>query len=170
MKTEPESFSIDDLERVRVEPWSGVRNFVARNFMRDQMRVGDDVLFYHSSCEPPGVAGLARVHRTGVVDETQFDPRSPYFDPEAKREAPRWVCVDVEFVAKLPELVPLAALRADPRLADMVLLRKGMRLSVQPVTGAEYRAILAMARSGGRSSARTRSRRSAATAPSRRRP
>ena len=137
MKTEPETFSIDDLARVKVEPWTGVRSYQARNLMRDEMQVDDDVLFYHSSCEPPGVAGLARVKRTGVVDETQFDPASKYYDPDSKRDAPRWICVDVEFVQKLP-LVPLATLRADPKLADMPLLRRGMRLSVQPVTKPQY--------------------------------
>src|SRR5215510_10737446 len=99
MKTEPETFGIDDLARVVREPWTGVRNFMARNHMR-AMTVGDDVLFYHSSAKPSGVAGLARVSRTGVVDETQFDPASPYFDEGATREAPRWDCVEVEFVEK----------------------------------------------------------------------
>src|SRR5262245_23074442 len=102
MKTEPDTFGIDDLARARIEPWTGVRNFTARNFMRDGMQVGDAVLFYHSSCEPPGVAGLARVVRTGVVDDTQFEPSSKYYDPGAKRDDPRWICVDVEFVEKLP--------------------------------------------------------------------
>jgi predicted RNA-binding protein with PUA-like domain len=110
MKTEPDTFSIDDLERVRVEPWTGVRNYTARNSMRDGMQVGDGVLFYHSSATPPGVAGLAVVSRTGVVDATQFEPSSPYYDPSSKRDAPRWICVDVEFVEKLPRLI--AARRA----------------------------------------------------------
>jgi predicted RNA-binding protein with PUA-like domain len=161
MKTEPETFSIDDLARVEVEPWTGVRNFQARNLMRDQMQVGDDVLFYHSSCEPPGIAGLARVARTGVVDETQFDPQSKYHDPTADRADPRWICVDVEFVAKLPALIPLADLRAQPGLEDMALLRRGMRLSVQPVTAAEKkvidRMIDRMTRASGASRRRARS-------------
>ena len=143
MKTEPDTFSIDDLERVRVEPWTGVRNYMARNHMR-AMAVGDAVLFYHSSCEPPGVAGLARVARTGVVDETQFDPASPYHEPRATRAAPVWDCVEVEFVRRLPRFVPIAELRADPALADMLLLRRGMRLSVQPVTPAEYKRIVTL--------------------------
>jgi len=143
MKTEPDTFSIDDLARVDVEPWTGVRNYQARNLMRDQMQVGDEVLFYHSSCEPPGVAGLAVVARTG--DETQFDPSSKYYDPGSTRDDPRWICVDVRFVAKFPELVPLAALRATSALKDMPLLRRGMRLSVQPVTAAQYAQVIKMA-------------------------
>lgn len=146
MKSEPEVFGIADLARVQVEPWTGVRNYMARNLMRDEMRVGDDVFIYHSNAEPSGVAGLARVHRTGVVDETQFDPDSPYFDPKAKRAAPTWICVDVAYVETLPRLLPLAELRALPAIADMALLRRGQRLSVQPVRPAEWRAIVAAAR------------------------
>ena len=144
MKTEPETFSIDDLERVKVEPWSGVRSNFARFHMRN-MSVGDDVLFYHSSCEPPGVAGLAKVVRTKVIDETQFDPASKYFDPKATREKPIWDCVDVEFIARTKRFVPLGEIREEPVLADMPLLKRGMRLSVQPVTEAEYKRIVAMA-------------------------
>lgn len=140
MKTEPDTFSIDDLERVKVEPWTGVRSVFARFHMR-AMSVGDEVLFYHSSCEPPGVAGLARVVRTKVVDETQFDPQSPYFDPKATREKPIWDCVEVEFVEKFPYLVSLPHIKADPELANMVLLRIS-RLSVMPVEEAEFRRIV----------------------------
>lgn len=142
MKTEPETFSIDDLERVKVEPWTGVRSVFARFHMR-AMSVGDEVLFYHSNAEPSGVAGLARVVRTKVVDETQFDPQSKYFDEKATREKPIWDCVDVEFVAKLPYLVSLHHIKADPELQNMVLLRIG-RLSVTPVEEAEYARIVAM--------------------------
>jgi len=142
MKSEPDSFSISDLERVGVEPWSGVRNRMARNFMR-KMQVGDRVLFYHSSTEPPGVAGLAKVERTNVIDETQFDPKSPYFDERSTREKPQWDCVDVSFVSKLPHYVSLHRMRSDPPLADMLVLRAG-RLSVQPVTEAEYRRVVAL--------------------------
>lgn len=137
MKSEPDQFSIADLERVRVEPWSGVRNYMARANMR-RMNVGDGVLFHHSSVDPPGVAGLARVARTGVVDETQFDPRSKYFEERATRETPVWDCVDVEYVETFPHFVSLERMRADPALADMVVLKRGMRLSVQPATEAEY--------------------------------
>ncbi len=142
MKTEPDTFSIDDLERVKVEPWSGVRSPFARFHMR-AMSVGDEVLFYHSSCEPPGVAGLARVVRTGVIDETQFDPQSQYFDEKATRDKPIWDCVDVEFVEKLPYLVSLPHIRAEPALADMQLLHT-FRLSVMPAEEHEYKVIVEM--------------------------
>src|SRR3990167_4206037 len=143
MKSEPDAFSIADLERVKIEPWTGVRNYMARNYMRE-MQVGDEVLFHHSNATPPGVAGLARVVRTGVVDEAQFDPASPYFDPKSTRDKYQWDCVEVAYVATLPHLVSMDRLRADPPLADMLVLRKGMRLSVQPVTEAEYVRIVAL--------------------------
>ncbi|MEJ7604519.1 MAG: EVE domain-containing protein [Kofleriaceae bacterium] len=142
MKSEPDSFSIADLERVKVEPWSGVRSYFARAYMR-QMQVGDDVLFHHSSVDPPGVAGLARVVRTGVVDETQFDPASQYYDPAAKRETPTWDCVDVEYVKTLPHFVEIWRMRAEPALADMLLLKPG-RLSVQPITQAHFERVVAL--------------------------
>ena len=145
MKTEPDTFSIDDLERVRVEPWTGVRSVFARFHMRN-MSVGDDVLFYHSSCEPPGVAGLARVVKTKVIDETQFDPAGKYFDEKATREKPVWDCVEVEFVEKLPYLVSLPHIRAEPELANMKLLQIG-RLSVMPVEEPEFRKIVEMGHS-----------------------
>ena len=140
MKTEPDVLDIDDLERVGVEPWNGVRSTFARAHMR-KMEVGDAVLFYHSSTEPPGVAGLAQVERTKVIDETQFDPASPYFDAKATREKPIWDCVDVKFVSRLPHYVTLSRIRGDRALKKMVLLKIG-RLSVQPVTEAEYARIL----------------------------
>ena len=142
MKTEPETFSISDLERVRIVPWTGVRNYVARNHMR-AMQVGDEVLFYHSSCEPPGVAGLARVAETGVLDETQFDPGSPYFDPRSTRDRPLWDCVKVEYVQTLPRVVTLAELRAEKALGKMLLFTWS-RLSVMPVSPAQYERIIAM--------------------------
>ncbi len=140
MKTEPDTFSITDLERVKVEPWSGVRSNFARFHMR-AMSVGDGVLFHHSSVNPPGVVGLAKVVRTKVIDETQFDPASPYHDPKATREKPIWDCVDVEYVATLPHMVSLERMRADPALADMPVLRIG-RLSVQPVAEHEYHRVV----------------------------
>jgi len=149
MKTEPETFSIDDLARVHVEPWTGVRNPMARNLMRDQMTVGDAVLFYHSSTDPTGVAGLARVARTGVIDETQFDPASPYYDAKAQRDEPRWICVEVEFAEKFPQVLPLSVLRARKSLGNMMLM-KWPRLSVQPVEPPAYHTIVKMARGGPR--------------------
>jgi len=142
MKSEPDEFSIDDLVRAprKTTPWFGVRNYQARNYMRDAMRVGDGVLFYHSSCEVPGIAGLAEVASAPHPDETQFDPKSPYFDPKSTRENPRWMLVDVKLVKKT-RLLPLEELRQRPELADMVILRRGNRLSVTPVTPAEWKAI-----------------------------
>lgn len=143
MKSEPEQFGIADLARVKIEPWTGVRSYFARAHMR-AMAVGDAVLFHHSNATPPGVAGLARVARIAVIDETQFDPASPYHDPKATREAPIWDCVEVEYVGTLPYFVPLDRIRAEPSLADMLLLQRGQRLSVQPVTQAQYETIVAI--------------------------
>jgi len=139
MKSEPDEASIDDLAGAphRTLPWTGVRNYQARNFMRDSMQVGDGVLFYHSSCAEPGIAGLAKVASSVYPDPTQFDPKSPYFDPKSTHENPRWLLVDVVFVKKSP-LVPLAALREHPELADMRVLAKGNRLSITPVTAEEW--------------------------------
>ena len=142
MKSEPDECSIDDVLAApgRKTPWSGVRNYQARNFMRDQMQPGDGVLFYHSSCPEPGIAGLAEVASAAYTDETQFDPRSDYYDPAAKRDAPRWVNVDVRALKKT-RLVPLAELRKHKALAKMVLLRPGNRLSITPVSAAEWKYI-----------------------------
>ncbi len=142
MKSEPDEASIDDLAsaRERTLPWTGVRNYQARNFMRDAMRIGDGVLFYHSSCPEPGIAGIAKVVSTPYPDPTQFDPKSPYFDPKSKPEEPRWMLVDVKFVKKTP-LISLAELRKHAELADMRVLAKGNRLSITPVTEAEWRFI-----------------------------
>lgn len=144
MKTEPEVFSWDDLERAanRTTPWDGVRNYQARNFMRDEMQVGDGVLFYHSRQDPMAIVGIARVARTAYPDPTQFDPSAKYFDPTSKPDAPRWVCVDVQAVRALETPLTLGVLRETPALADMLLLRKGQRLSVQPVRSSEWNAIL----------------------------
>jgi len=142
MKSEPDEFSIDDLLAApgRRSAWSGVRNYQARNFMRDEMKKGDGVLFYHSSCPEPGIAGLAEVASSAYPDETQFDRRSPYYDPKATRESPRWFNVDVHGLQKT-RLLPLAELRAERSLAKMWLLRPGSRLSVTPVSAAEWRTI-----------------------------
>ncbi|PXW23604.1 EVE domain-containing protein [Paraburkholderia caballeronis] len=139
MKSEPDEASIDDLADAphRTLPWTGVRNYQARNFMRDSMQVGDGVLFYHSSCPEPGIAGLAKVSSTAYPDPTQFDPKSPYFDPKSTQETPRWLLVDVVFAKKTP-LIPLAALREHDELAGMRVLAKGNRLSITPVTAHEW--------------------------------
>lgn len=143
MKTEPDEFSIADLERKQIEPWSGVRSMFARFHMRN-MTAGDAVLFYHSSCQPPGVVGLARVSQVKIVDETQFDPASKYFDESSTRDKPKWDCCEVEYVSTLPNQVVLERIRSEKALAKMVLLRQG-RLSVQPVSEAEYEHIVALA-------------------------
>ena len=144
VKSEPESYSIDDLARDRRTPWTGVRNFQARNLMRDQMRPGDEVLFYHSSAEPTGVAGLARVASDPYPDPTQFDRKSDYYDEKATDAEPRWFLVDIEFVAKLPCIVTLAEIRETKALAEMPLVNRS-RLSVQPVEPAAYDTIVRMA-------------------------
>ena len=145
MKTEPDVFSIDILQRKGVEHWDGVRNFQARNHMR-AMKLGDRVLFYHSSCDPPGVAGLARVCREAYPDFTSWDPSSKYYDPRSTAENDRWSMVDVEFVEKFGRLVPLDEMRRTKALEDMILLRRGMRLSVQPVTRAQFERICKLGR------------------------
>jgi predicted RNA-binding protein with PUA-like domain len=144
MKSEPDTYSIDTLakEKNQVGTWEGVRNFQARNHMR-AMKKGDLAFFYHSSCEPPGVAGLMRIHREAYPDVTQFDPKSKYFDP--KREKPYWDRVDVELVEKFRTFVPLSAIREDPAFEGMLLIKRGMRLSVQPVSAAHFKRILKMA-------------------------
>ena len=140
LKSEPESFSFDDLMAGpgRTTCWDGVRNYQARNFMRDEMRVGDLVLFYHSSVEPSGVAGVAEVVRDAYPDHTAFDRADPHFDPKSRPEAPAWMMVDVRATERFPRLVTLAELRATPGLEGMALLRRGNRLSVQPVSAAEF--------------------------------
>ena len=145
MKTEPDTFGIADLERVRVEPWTGVRNFQARNFMRDEMKVGDLVLFYHSNAEPSGVAGVGTIVKAAEADPTQFDARSEYFDASSKKDAPTWLMVTVGFVRRFPEVIPLAALKADPKLKGMGVLQKGQRLSVMPVSKEHFERVLALA-------------------------
>jgi predicted RNA-binding protein with PUA-like domain len=132
MKSEPDAFSIDNLAKLGRSPWDGVRSYQARNHMQ-AMRVGDLALFYHSSTDDRGVVGLARVASEAYPDHTQFDPKSQYFDKTAKKAAPRWFMVDVEFVEKFPKLLDLESMKADPQLADMLVVRRGMRLSVQPV-------------------------------------
>jgi len=143
MKSEPDTYSIDDLERDGTTHWDGVRNYKARNNMR-AMQVGDEVLFYHSSASPPGVAGIARVCRDAYPDPAQFDERSKYHDAKSTREEPRWDMVDVEFVAKAKETVGLPEIKAEAALADMELVRYG-RLSVQSVKKEEFERVKRMA-------------------------
>lgn len=146
MKSEPDEVSFDDVLNApdKTVAWFGVRNYQARNFMRDQMEVGDGVLFYHSSCAVPGVAGIARVASTPYPDASQFDASSHYFDPKATRENPRWISVDVQATGQ-GRYLPLTALRGVPELEDMVLLQKGSRLSISPVTPGQWKKILDMA-------------------------
>ena len=142
MKSEPDECSIDDAlaAPARITPWTGVRNYQARNFMREEMSVGDGVLFYHSSCTEPGIAGIAEVASAAYPDKTQFDRRSPYYDPKSRKDSPRWVNVDVRALRKT-RLVPLAELRRHKALAGMRLLRPGNRLSITPVTESEWKYI-----------------------------
>lgn len=146
MKSEPEDFSIDDLQRVGTEPWTGVRNYQARNFMRDGMQIGDGVLFYHSTCEVPGIYGIAEVASAAYPDPTQFQKKSKYYDEKSKREEPRWLLVDVGFVRKLATSIPLETIRAHASALgeDFALIRKGTRLSVLPVTAAQWKTLLSL--------------------------
>ncbi|MFC4765359.1 EVE domain-containing protein [Dyella koreensis] len=144
MKSEPDAFSIDDLKRKGQEAWDGVRNYQARNFMRDGMRVGDKVFFYHSNCAEPGIVGVAQVATDAYPDPSQFDPKSKYFDPASSRDNPRWMLVEVKFVKKLKRTISLKELQGDPALVEMPLVRKGNRLSVMPVGAAEWRHILTL--------------------------
>ena len=143
MKSEPDDTSIDDAltSPRQTVAWTGVRNYQARNFMRDQMQIGDGVLFYHSGCAEPGIAGIAEVASTSYPDPTQFDRKSPYYDPASRADNPRWWLVDVRALKKVP-LIGLPALRAQSELADMLVLRRGNRLSITPVTPAEWRHIV----------------------------
>ncbi|ALN65050.1 MULTISPECIES: EVE domain-containing protein [Lysobacter] len=146
MKSEPDTFSIDDLQRVRTEPWNGVRNYQARNFMRDGMKVGDGVLFYHSNTAVPGIAGLATIASEAYPDPTQFDAKSDYYDGKSSREDPRWLLVDVAFERKFERVIPLDEIkaRADDLGEDFALTRRGNRLSVLPVTAAQWKVLLSM--------------------------
>lgn len=146
MKSEPDVFSIDDLKNrpQQIELWDGVRNYQARNFMMNDMKVGDIVLFYHSNAKPSGVAGLATVASEAEVDPLQFDKRSEYYDPKSTKEKPRWFCVRVKFKQKFDRLVPLAEIKAKKELSRMHLLQKGSRLSITPVTEIEFNTIISM--------------------------
>jgi predicted RNA-binding protein with PUA-like domain len=145
MKSEPEVFSIEDLRREKRTSWEGVRNYQARNFMRDEMKIGDRVLYYHSNADPTGIAGLARVARTAYPDPSARDPKSDYYDPKASDEDPRWFMVDIEYEDSFPRIITLDELRQEPGLEKMLVINKS-RLSVQPVTDEELGIVLKMAK------------------------
>jgi predicted RNA-binding protein with PUA-like domain len=142
MKSEPDVFSIDVLKHKKKSGWDGVRNYQARNYMRDDMKKGDLILFYHSSCEIPGVAGLAKVSRESHPDPTQFDAKSDYYDPKATKDNPRWFMVEVEFVEKFDDVITLQTIKSTKALSNMPLVQKGSRLSINPVTENEFSTIL----------------------------
>jgi len=144
MKSEPDAYSIDDLERDGRDMWDGIRNYQARNMMRDEMRVGDKVFFYHSNCKEPGIVGVMKVASKPYADPTQFHPESKYYDPKSREEDPRWMLVDVEFVRKLSRTITLTELKAQPELEGMILLRRGNRLSVMPVDKSHWNFILGL--------------------------
>jgi predicted RNA-binding protein with PUA-like domain len=144
MKSEPDVYSIDNLERDGREMWDSIRNYQARNMMRDDMRIGDEVFFYHSNCKEPAIAGISRVCSEPYPDPTQFDTDSKYFDPKSTQDEPRWILVDVEFVRKLQQPITLAEIKAHPGLDDMILTRRGNRLSIMPVSKEHWDIILTM--------------------------
>lgn len=148
MKSEPDEFSIDDLMACpnQTEAWHGIRNYQARNFMRDVMQIGDQAFFYHSSCKVPGIVGIAEVVTHAYPDSTAFDPHSKYFDPKSDPAQPRWVRVDIRFVEKFNDIIPLSLIKTLPQLADMYLVSKGSRLSIQPVTAEQWQAVLMLTR------------------------
>jgi predicted RNA-binding protein with PUA-like domain len=141
MKSEPEEFSIDDLKRDKTSLWTGVRNYQARNFMMKDMSVGDRILFYHSSCDVPGVVGLAQVSKPAVEDPLQFDKKSKYYDPKATKDKPIWFCVEVKFLEKFKNPYTLSEIKTNSKLKDMLVIKRGMRLSIQPVEKKDYELI-----------------------------
>ncbi len=144
MKSEPDVFGIDDLQKVRREPWDGIRNYQVRNMMRDDMRTGDLAFFYHSNCKEPGIVGLMRIASAARPDPTQFDPESRYCDPKSNPDEPRWLLVDVAYKRKLKRNISLTELKACKELADFALVRRGNRLSVMPVSEADWEFILSL--------------------------
>jgi len=144
MKSEPDAYSIDDLERDGREMWDGIRNYQARNMMRDDMRIGDEAIFYHSACKEPAAVGIMRIVSEPYPDPTQFDPESKYYDPKSNPDDPRWCLVDVEFVRKLSRALPLKELRTEPGLEGMILLRRGNRLSITPVDKQHWDVLLGL--------------------------
>ena len=144
IKSEPDAFSIDDLQQAGVEPWDGIRNYQARNFMRDQMQVGDQVFFYHSSCAIPGIVGVCEVASAPYPDPTAFNPEEKYYDPKSDPDKPRWILVDMRFVKKLEQPISLTELKTLQELAEMRLLKKGNRLSIMPVEKSEWEFIMGL--------------------------
>ncbi len=144
MKSEPDAYSIDDLERDGRDMWDGIRNYQARNMMRDDMKIGDQIFFYHSNCKEPGIVGIAKVASEPYPDPTQFDKKSKYYDPKSKQDDPRWCLVDVEFVRKTRRNVTLTEIKAQKSLEDMILTRKGNRLSIMPVSKKHWNKILSL--------------------------
>ena len=142
MKSEPDVYGIDDLERDGREMWDSIRNYQARNMMRDDMRIGDEIFFYHSNCKEPAIVGISKVASEPYPDPVQFDPESNYFDPKSSKENPRWILVDVEFVRKLKRPITLAELKANAALEGMILTRRGNRLSIMPVNDEHWNLIL----------------------------
>lgn len=145
IKSEPDVFSIKDLEKVKQEPWTGVRNYQARNFMWREMQPGELAIFYHSNAKPSGAAGVAEVASEPYPDPTQFDPKSEYFDPNATEEKPRWWLVDFKYVATFKELIPLESLKSDPALSEMLVCQKGSRLSINPVEKKHFNRVMKIA-------------------------
>ena len=146
IKSEPDVFGIDHLAKVKQEPWSGVRNYQARNYMWKEMKPGDLAIFYHSNAKPPGATGIARVVGEPYPDPTQFDKKSEYYAPKATQEKPRWWLVDFEFVGKFKEMLTLEALKADPVLSEMIVCQKGTRLSINPVDPLHFKRVCKLAR------------------------
>ncbi|UCE23575.1 MAG: EVE domain-containing protein [Candidatus Zixiibacteriota bacterium] len=147
-KNEPDCFSIDDLVKApdQTAEWEGVRNYQARNFLRDEVKKGDEVFFYHSNANPPGIVGVCKVVRDGYPDPTALDPESRYYDPKSTSDDPRWYMVDVQLTRKLSDIIPLSTLKAAPGLESMMVTQKGSRLSIQPVTADEWRTIMKLVR------------------------
>lgn len=144
MKSEPDTYSIDDLERDGREPWDGIRNYQARNMMRDDMKIGDEAFFYHSNCKEPGIVGIMKVASAPYPDPTQFDRKSKYYDPKSSEDDPRWCLVDVEFVRKLDRTITLSEIREAPGLDGLILTRKGNRLSVMPIENKHWNKLLSL--------------------------
>ncbi len=144
MKSEPDAYSIDDLKTQRSTHWDGIRNYQARNMMRDEMKKGDIVFFYHSSCAQPGIVGLMTVSKESYPDHTAWDPGSKYYDPKSDPENPRWIMVDVKYKRKLKRIIPLTEIKANPALESMTLVRKGNRLSIMELSPQEYEVLLGM--------------------------